>query len=143
MIRKARKKPVEIEFIQYIGSNKQELYDWSNEVIHLAYESSDTYVLVVNTLEGTMTVNLNDYIVKGVNGEFYAVKPDVFEKTYDILESNKHKENDISEVKEKAKAFDEIKELINWFEENDRYEFEGQVEEITKIIKVLESECHE
>ena len=40
-IKKARKKPVEIEFIQYIGSNKQELYDWSDGVIHLAYESSD------------------------------------------------------------------------------------------------------
>ena len=84
-IKKARKKPVEIEFIQYIGSNKQELYDWSDGVIHLAYESSDTYVFVINTLEGTMTVNMNDYIVKGVNGEFYAVKPDIFEKTYEVL----------------------------------------------------------
>ena len=49
----------------------------------------------------------------------------------------------IQNMKRKAEAFDEIKELINWFEENDRYEFEGQVGQITKIIKALESECHE
>lgn len=46
--------------------------------------------------------------------------------------------NDMTEVKRKAEAFDEIKEMINWFEENDRYEFEGQVGKIIKIIKDLE-----
>ncbi|WP_260984246.1 hypothetical protein [Staphylococcus hominis] len=48
--------------------------------------------------------------------------------------------NDMAEVKRKAEAFDEIKELVNWFEENDRYEFEGQVGKIIKIIKDLERE---
>ena len=46
--------------------------------------------------------------------------------------------NDMQNVKRKAEAFDEIKELINWLEENDRYEFEGQVGKIIKIIKDLE-----
>lgn len=46
--------------------------------------------------------------------------------------------NDMAEVKRKAEAFDEIKELVSWFEENDRYEFEGQVGKIIKIIKDLE-----
>ena len=46
--------------------------------------------------------------------------------------------NDMAEVKKKAEAFDEIKELVNWFEENDRYEFEGQVGKIIKIINDLE-----
>ena len=46
--------------------------------------------------------------------------------------------NDMQNVKRKAEAFDEIKELINWFQENDRYEFEGQVGKIIKIIKDLE-----
>lgn len=48
--------------------------------------------------------------------------------------------NDMQNVKRKAEAFDEIKELINWFQENDRYEFEGQVGKIIKIIKDLEAE---
>lgn len=46
--------------------------------------------------------------------------------------------DDMQNVKRKAEAFDEIKELVNWFEENDRYEFEGQVGKIIKIIKDLE-----
>lgn len=46
--------------------------------------------------------------------------------------------NDMQHVKRKAEAFDEIKELVSWFEENDRYEFEGQVGKIIKIIKDLE-----
>ena len=41
-------------------------------------------------------------------------------------------------AKRKAEAFDEIKEMVSWFEENDRYEFEGQVGKIIKIIKGLE-----
>lgn len=86
LIKKARKKPIEIEFIRYKGDNKQELSDWSNGTVHLAYETSDTYVFVCNTLEGVMTVNIGDYIVKGVNGEFYPVKPDIFYKTYEIME---------------------------------------------------------
>ena len=46
--------------------------------------------------------------------------------------------NDMAETKRKAEAFDEIKEMVSWFEENDRYEFEGQVGKIIKIIKDLE-----
>ena len=42
------------------------------------------------------------------------------------------------DAKRKAEAFDEIKEMVSWFEENDRYEFEGQVGKIIKIIKDLE-----
>lgn len=37
----------------------------------------------INTLEGTMSVNIGDYIIKGVKGEFYPCKPDIFEMTYD------------------------------------------------------------
>ncbi|MCI2773431.1 hypothetical protein [Staphylococcus petrasii] len=48
--------------------------------------------------------------------------------------------NDIADIKRKAEAFDEIKELVNWFEENDRYEFEGQVGKIIKIINDLEAD---
>lgn len=37
----------------------------------------------IKTLEGTMTANIGDYIIKGVNGEFYPCKPDIFDKTYE------------------------------------------------------------
>ena len=40
----------------------------------------------IETLERTMEISDGDYIIKGVNGEFYPCKPDIFEKTYDIIE---------------------------------------------------------
>jgi len=42
----------------------------------------------INTLEGTMTAQLNDWIIKGVNGEIYPCKPDIFEKTYELVEDD-------------------------------------------------------
>ena len=41
--------------------------------------------LQIHTLEGVMTANINDWIIKGVNGEFYPCKPDIFDKTYDVV----------------------------------------------------------
>lgn len=38
----------------------------------------------IKTLEGDMTVSENDWIIRGVNGEFYSCKPDIFEKTYEV-----------------------------------------------------------
>ncbi|HDA2620725.1 TPA: hypothetical protein SJG61_002093 [Staphylococcus aureus] len=80
MIQKARKKPVEIEFIKYTGDNQQEIYDWSNgkacDVINRL--DGSTY-FGVNTLEGFL-------IVKGVEGEFYPVDPNIFKKTYEVID---------------------------------------------------------
>ena len=42
----------------------------------------------IKTLEGVMTANIGDFIIKGVNGEFYPCKPDIFEKTYEIVEGS-------------------------------------------------------
>jgi hypothetical protein len=42
--------------------------------------------LFIYTLEGNMHASIGDYIIMGVDGEFYACKPDKFEKTYDIIE---------------------------------------------------------
>lgn len=84
-IHKAKKKPVEIEFIQFknmVSAGKIER--WTNlKAVH--DDSSGKDLMYIDTLEGVMTANVNDYIVKGINGEFYAVKPDIFEETYDVL----------------------------------------------------------
>lgn len=73
---KYRRKPTIIEAIQFNGTNHHQLADWSGEVVRLT-ESLDKLEIV--TLEGTMTASLGDYIVKGTKGEFYPVKPDIFE----------------------------------------------------------------
>ena len=85
--KKARKKPVEIEFMQF--NNIENAYDISQWAVgKIKYKVSRKFnigYMYVETLEGTMTASLGDYIFKGVNGEFYPVKPDIFERTYDIL----------------------------------------------------------
>jgi len=48
-------------------------------------ESSNVMGLIIKTLEGEMLARQGDYIIKGVNGEFYPCKPDIFEKTYDAV----------------------------------------------------------
>lgn len=74
---------------------------------------------------------------------FYTLMEKLYETTKECIDYKKQRDeliNDMAEVKRKVEAFDEIKELVNWFEENDRYEFEGQVGKIIKIIKDLERE---
>lgn len=83
-----RKKPVVIEAVQWLGNNQIEIAKLSNGTREL--EFCDDFIedkpeVKINTLEGVMTANLNDYIIKGVNGELYPCKPDIFEKTYEAV----------------------------------------------------------
>ena len=85
MIQKYRKKPVVVEAIQYLGlENMAEVQNFAgdNLIIH-ADKINSVFILTIKTLEGVMKVEFNDYIIKGVNGEFYPCKPDIFEKTYE------------------------------------------------------------
>lgn len=84
-IKKARKKPVEIEFMQFKDmGNVSDIETWTNLKVVYDY-GNDGKVMYIDTLEGVMTANIGDYIVKGLNGEFYPVKPDIFKKTYEVL----------------------------------------------------------
>ena len=74
-------KPCEIEAIQYTGNNIIELLDWGKG--KLLWNDEDD--LFIDTLEGRMKANINDYIIKGLRGEFYPCKPDVFEKKYEKI----------------------------------------------------------
>lgn len=77
MIARYRKKPVEIEAVQWTGENWQEIKDFAGSDV--SFDGR----LYVFTLEGTLKVDIGDYIIKGVKGEFYPCKPDVFERTYE------------------------------------------------------------
>lgn len=55
-------------------------------VSRTAWSALKPPVLRIDTLEGEMTAQLGDYVIKGVNGEFYPCKPDIFEKTYEPVE---------------------------------------------------------
>lgn len=92
---KFRKKPVVIEAIQYTKYNRQEIEAFIGKELEENLESETAYVagiappifsLNIETLEGVMKANEGDWIIRGVNGEFYPCKPDIFEKTYEAYE---------------------------------------------------------
>lgn len=77
---KYKKKPVVIEAIRFIGSNYEEI----REFIGQNTLCSDLSI-VISTLEGDMVAQKGDYIIKGVQGEFYPCKPDIFNATYEVV----------------------------------------------------------
>lgn len=84
-MKRYRKKPVIIEAIQWNGDNATEIYLFFKTVLHNYYFEIDEadQVIRIETLEGIMTANKGDYIIKGVKNEFYPCKPDIFEQTYE------------------------------------------------------------
>jgi len=76
---KFRKKPVVIEAIQWTGDNVEEIGEFLG-MVHWATSGRNA---VIPTLEGDMVASPNDWIIKGVKGEFYPCKPDIFAATYE------------------------------------------------------------
>lgn len=95
MIKKYKKKPVVIEAIQWNGSNDTEVMLFVGEELKaskppykMEYDKdipNDAYYMTIPTLEGDMKASKLDFIIKGVSGEFYPCKPDIFEQTYEIV----------------------------------------------------------
>lgn len=82
---KYRKKPVVIDAVQITGDNDTELLAWLNKFV-VPFEVIRDHTFVIHTLEGDMTAVPNDWIIRGVQGEFYPCKPDIFDKTYEPVE---------------------------------------------------------
>ena len=82
---KYRKKPIVIEAMLWDGEYET-LYDvlWFTGIKE--FYTTDKNEIPIHTSEGTMLASVGDYIIKGVNGEFYPCKLDVFEKTYEKVE---------------------------------------------------------
>ncbi len=76
---KYRKKPVVIEAILWTGS----MQDAEAFGIHECSQELTSTSLQISTLEGVMAASYGDYIIKGVKGEFYPCKPDIFAATYE------------------------------------------------------------
>jgi len=79
-----RKKPIVIEAIQWTGNN----FDEVNKLMKYTCidENPNGEEIVIVTLEGDMKANIGDWIIKGVKGEFYPCKPDIFEETYEEVD---------------------------------------------------------
>lgn len=81
---KFRKRPVVIEAVQYSGANLAEVMDFMGEDIPVR-DADISLPVFINTLEGTMSAMPGDFIIKGVRGEFYPCKPDIFAATYEAV----------------------------------------------------------
>ena len=80
---KFRKKPVVIDAVQWMGDNVFDIHDFCGGLFTHAGSR-----LAIQTLEGTMYADIGDWIIKGVKGEFYPCKPDIFEATYEPVEDS-------------------------------------------------------
>ena len=91
-VKRYKKKPVIIEAMKYTEDNYEEAIAFvGKENCNVIFnrrsmnpnKKEAIVTFFINTLEGNMLVSNGDYIIKGVNGEFYPCKPDIFDKTYE------------------------------------------------------------
>ena len=84
---KYKKKPIVIEAFKYDGDftdSNGNIYvpEWMAEAPYIFRGAGELYI---ETLEGEMHVSVGDYVIKGVQGEIYPCKPDIFEETYEVV----------------------------------------------------------
>jgi len=85
-----RKKPIEVTAFLWNGSN--DIMEWANNVsmgsrtsLHYRWLENTYETLTIKTLEGEMNVAKGDWVICGIQGEFYPCKPDIFEATYEEI----------------------------------------------------------
>ena len=83
---KYRKKPVVIEAVQFTDDTKDQVLNFVRCNCRPEFDENNNPILMIQTPEGDMTTSIGDYVIKGVKGEFYPCKPDIFAKTYDEVE---------------------------------------------------------
>lgn len=112
-----RKKPVVIEAVQW-NKNIDEMKSFMGVIVVQADK------LLIGTLEGTMTANIGDFIIKGVNGEFYPCKPDIFEKTYEQF----------STPSQGSGAIDKPDDIPQWILDYDKAEHQSSAGKAIRIL---------
>lgn len=80
---KYRKKPVEIEAEQFTEENRNRAFNFIRTTCEATWDAEGKIAIKIQTLEGEMLARLGDWIIRGVKGEFYPCKPDIFEATYE------------------------------------------------------------
>jgi hypothetical protein len=162
---KYRKKPIVVDALQWLGNlNQREIYNFltnytDTDNAHFPTEGENFRIdfcnggcstgdLYIKTLEGFVKADINDYIIKDENSEFYPCKPDIFEKTYENVNEKKEYDKDISQedVKEILKNLsintddineDGLKALTNYIK-NPTEGLISNLNETVGLIKVIE-----
>lgn len=81
MVMRATKKPVTIEFEEFTGDNLIAITAFCGDQMFIDNDG----VLWIRSIEGDHRANVGNMIIKGVKGEFYAIKPDIFAETYNVI----------------------------------------------------------
>ena len=88
MIKRYVKRPIVIRAVKWTGYNFDEIAEFVKEQPLTLYENSFGITkLFIETLEGDMYVEVGDYIIQGVHGEYYSCKPNIFTETYEEIEN--------------------------------------------------------
>lgn len=84
MIINVVKRPIVVQALQWTGANIEEVKQFAGDKIDFIYPTMDDSVVfaTVHTLEGDMTAFVGSYIIRGIDGEFYPCKEEIFNKTY-------------------------------------------------------------
>jgi hypothetical protein len=84
---KCRKKPIVVDFVEWDGDpTTANTFIGERFGVDWWYASREDSSIVIPTLEGNHVGNLGDMIIKGVKGEFYPIKRDIFKETYDVVD---------------------------------------------------------
>ena len=82
---KVRKKAVDVEARQLNMANIEQIAQWCNGIVRKREDNFDPSIQIM-TLEGIITARMNDWVIKGVAGEFYPCKPEIFDRTYEKID---------------------------------------------------------
>lgn len=126
-----RKKAVVIQAIQWDGTEQHAIEIASIEDFEgmLDYGTGKFDGFYIETLEGRMQVSPKDYVIKGLKGEFYPCKPEIFELSYDSVDAPESFLDRM--VKEKADLAEKVSKLKDFIENNPKFD------ELTNINRIL------
>jgi hypothetical protein len=146
-VNKFRKKPVVIEALQFTSTNWYEIGAFAGKKAGIAHKTGEPDVCLIKTLEGEMRASKGDWIIKGVKGEFYPCKPDIFQQTYEAVNSTP------ANVPLPDELLKEIKELPEFIEYRDAIrtqhnhpfsiEYMRTFEAEDKLISAILLKCHQ
>lgn len=86
MFSKYVKKPVVIDALKFTKENKDQVFNLITCHRMPGWDQNGDPMIIIKTLEGDMNLKIGEWLIKGVNGEFYPCKDDIFQKTYESAE---------------------------------------------------------
>src|SRR5690625_1717147 len=110
-----RKKPVHVKAIEFNGNNSKQVEEFVYGESHEKYFTSSPHV-TIKTLEGDMRVSKGDYIIRGVAGEFYPCKPDIFKATYEEVDQDGNRVNSTQYPESANTPVMTVAAVLEWLE---------------------------